>query len=159
MSGIVATVFMVLAVASFNGGQNAKFVVVLTIAISTTLISYLWIFPAAVKLRYSHGHIQRPYRVPGGKAGMLAAGIVTTFWVALGSWVAVFPGTLESLFGIDYAFKDEWGVTRGTYEALTLGTLGVVVLIAVVGYALSGSVRSQHAELALEREPTVPATP
>ena len=159
MSGIVATIFMVLAVASFNGGQNAKFVVVLTIAISTTLISYLWIFPAVVKLRYSHGHVHRPYRVPGGKAGMLAAGIITTFWVALGSWVAVFPGTLEKLFGVDYAFKDEWGVTRGTYEALTLGTLGVVVLIAVVGYALSGSVRSHRAELALERDPTAPAVP
>ena len=158
MSGIVATIFMVLAVASFDGGQNAKFVVVLTIAISTTLISYLWIFPAAVKLRFSHGHVQRPYRVPGGDRGMIAAGVITTLWVALGSWVAVFPGTLESLFGLDYAFKDEWGVSRGTYEALTLGTLGVVVLLAVVGYALSGSVRSHRAELALESDPTVPAT-
>ena len=152
MSGVVATIFMVLAVASFNGGQNAKFVVVLTIAISTTLISYLWIFPAVVKLRYSHGHVHRPYRVPGGKAGMLAAGIITTFWVALGSWVAVFPGTLEKLFGVDYAFKDEWGVTRGTYEALTLGTLGVVVLLTVVGYALSRGVRSHRAELALQSD-------
>ncbi len=150
MSGVVATIFMVLAVASFNGGQNAKFVVVLTIAISTTLISYLWIFPAAVKLRFSHGHVHRPYRVPGGSAGMLAAGIITTFWVALGSWVAVFPGTLEQLFGLDYAFKDEWGVTRGTYEALTLGTLGVVVLLTVLGYALSRGVRAHRAELALD---------
>ncbi len=160
MSGIVATIFMVLAVASFNGGQNAKFVVVLTIAISTTLISYLWIFPAAVKLRYSHGHVHRPYRVPGGSSGMLVVGIITTFWVALGSWVAVFPGTLESLFGIDYGFKDEWGVTRGTYEALTLGTLGVVVLIAVVGYATSGGVRARRVDLALQSDsPTAPATP
>ena len=53
MSGIFATIFMVVAVASFNGGTDAKFVVVLTIAISTTLISYLWVFPAALKLRYT----------------------------------------------------------------------------------------------------------
>src|SRR3954451_19075333 len=46
MSGIAATIFMVVAVAAFNGGQDSKFLVVLTIAISTTLISYLWIFPA-----------------------------------------------------------------------------------------------------------------
>jgi glutamate:GABA antiporter len=152
MSGVVATIFMVLAVASFNGGQNAKFVVVLTIAISTTLISYLWIFVAAVKLRYSHGHVYRPYRVPGGNAGIVAAGAITTFWVALGSWVAVFPGTLEKLFGLDYNFKDTWGVTQGTYEWLTLGTLAVVILIAVIGYALSGSVRARRADLALQTD-------
>jgi amino acid transporter len=43
MSGIVATAFMVVAVAAFGGGTDSKFVVVLDIAISTTLISYLWI--------------------------------------------------------------------------------------------------------------------
>ena len=51
-----------------TAGPDAKFVVVLTIAISTTLISYLWVFPAALKLRYTHGHVHRPYRVPGGLA-------------------------------------------------------------------------------------------
>ncbi|MDP9344721.1 MAG: APC family permease, partial [Actinomycetota bacterium] len=160
LSGIVATIFMVVAVAAFNGGQNSKFVVVLDIAISTTLISYLWIFPAALKLRYSHGHVHRPYRVPGGNAGMVAAGVMTTFWVALGSWVAVFPGTLEKLFGLSYDFKDEWGLSRATFEALTLGTLGVVLLLALLGYALSGSVRAQRAELALQSDPPpLPATP
>jgi hypothetical protein len=42
-----ATIFMVVAVAAFNGGHEPKFVVVLDIAISTTLISYLWVFPAS----------------------------------------------------------------------------------------------------------------
>ena len=124
MSGIFATIFMVVAVASFHGGADAKFVVVLTIAISTTLISYLWIFPSALKLRYSHPHVRRPYSVPGGLRGMWIAAVLTTFWIALGSFVAVFPGTLEGLFGLDYDFKETWGVSHATYEALTLGTLG-----------------------------------
>jgi glutamate:GABA antiporter len=157
MSGIFASVFMIIAVASFHGGADAKFVVVLTIAISTTLISYLWVFPAAVKLRFSHPHVHRPYRVPGGDRGMWIVGILTTFWVALGSFVAVFPGVLEKLFGLSYDFKDEWGVSRGTYEALTLGTLAVVLAIALVGYALSGSVRRQVAVVPLETDPAAPA--
>ena len=151
MSGIASTIFMVVAVAAFSGGTDSKFLVVLTIAISTTLISYLWIFPAAVKLRFSHGHVPRPYRVPGGARGMWAAGIITTFWVAVGSWVAVFPGTLESLFGIDYNFKDTWGVSRGTYEALTLGTLAVILAIALVGYALAAPVRRQEVVIPINR--------
>jgi amino acid transporter len=144
-------------VASFNGGTDAKFVVVLTIAISTTLISYLWVFPSALKLRYTHPHVRRPYQVPGGLRGMWIAAGLTTFWTALGSFVAVFPGTLESLFGIDYNFVDEWGVSRGTYEALTLGTLAVVLAIALIGYALGRSVRERVAVLPLETDAIPPA--
>jgi glutamate:GABA antiporter len=157
MSGVFASIFMIVAVASFNGGSDAKFVVVLTIAISTTLISYLWVFPAAVKLRFSHPHVYRPYRVPGGNLGMWVVGILTTFWVALGSFVAVFPGVLEELFGLSYDFKDEWGVSRGTYEALTLGTLAVVLAIAVIGYALGRSVREQVADVPLQADVPAPA--
>ena len=160
MSGIVATAFMVVAVGAFGGGSDSKFVVVLDIAISTTLISYLWIFPAAVKLRYAYGHVHRPYRVPYERGGMWTAGGLATLWVALGSWVAVFPGTLEQLFGLGYDFREEWGVGRATFEALTLGTLAVIVLIALVGYWLSRDVRERAVEIALETEATVasPAT-
>jgi amino acid transporter len=152
MSGIVSTLFMIVAVAVFNNGSDSAFVVVLDIAISTTLISYLWIFPAAIKLRYSHGHVHRPYVVPFGNAGLWIGGVLTTFWVALGSWVAVFPGTLEKLFGLSYDFHGTWGVSRGKFEALTLGTLAVIVLFALVGYWLGRPVREQRAVVALEAE-------
>jgi hypothetical protein len=114
-------------------------------------------FPAAVKLRYAYGHIHRPYRVPYGRGGVWTAGALTTIWVALGSWVAVFPGTLEKLFGLRYDFKEEWGVSRWTFEALTLGTLAVILAIALVGYALSRDVRERAVEIALETDATVPA--
>jgi glutamate:GABA antiporter len=152
MSGVASSIFMILAVAAFNSGQDSKFLVVLTIAISTTLISYLWIFPSALKLRYTHPHVHRPYRVPYGNTGMWIFAGLTTFWVALGSWVAVFPGTLEKLFGIDYDFKDTWGVSRGTFEALTLGTLGVIFAVALIGYWLGRPVREQVAIVPLEAE-------
>jgi glutamate:GABA antiporter len=155
LSGIVSSIFMIVAVAAFNGGTNSKFVVVLDIAISTTLISYLWIFPAALKLRYSHPGVHRPYVVPGGRRGLAIATALITFWVALGSWVAVFPGTLEKLFGLQYDFHGTWGVSRSTFETLTLGTLAIIVVVALVGYALAGDVRRRRAVVALEAEPTV----
>jgi amino acid transporter len=150
LSGVCATIFMVLAVAAFHGGADAKFAVVLTIAISTTLISYLWIFPAALKLRYTHPGVARPYRVPGGERGIWAATILSTVWVALGSWVAVFPGTLERLFGIEYDFRGTWDISQATFEIFALGTLAVVFLIALVGYALARDVRARTATVALE---------
>jgi amino acid transporter len=147
MSGIASTIFMVLAVASFKGGTDAKFIVVLDIAISTTLISYLWIFPSVLRLRYTHGHVPRPYHVPGGTAGMWIASGLIIFWTALGSWVAVFPGTLERVFGIDYDFHATWSVSRGTFEALTLGTLAVIFAIALIGYWTGRGVRRNAVEL------------
>jgi hypothetical protein len=90
-------------------------------------------------------------------AGMWVVGTITTLWVALGSWVAVFPGTLEGLFGLKYDFRGTWGVSRATYEALTLGTLGVILLIAVVGYIMGRPVRAHVAEIALEPDVAAPA--
>lgn len=157
MSGVVSSIFCIVALAAFNGGQNAKFQVVLDIAISTTLLSYLWIFPAALKLRYSHGHVYRPYRHPWGKAGIWASTALVTFWIALGSWEAIFPGTLERLFHLPYNFKDNWSVSRGVFESLTLGTLAVLVAFAVVGYWAGRSVRSQTVDIPLEAEGAAPA--
>lgn len=141
MSGVVSSAFCLVALAAFNGGQDAKFQVVLDIAISTTLISYLWIFAAPLKLRYTHPHVTRPYVHPWGKAGIWASSILIMFWIALGSFEAVFPGVLERIFGLSYNFKDNWSVTRATFETLTLGTLAVILLLAIAGYLAGSGVR------------------
>jgi amino acid transporter len=150
LSGIVSTIFCVVALAAFNGGENAKFKVVLNIAISTTLISYLWIFPTVLKLRYSHPNVHRPYRHPWGMAGLWISTVLVTFWIFLGSFQAVFPDVLEKVFGVGYGFKGEWGVARGTYEALAVGTLAVVLAVALLGYLAGRRVREEEAEVVLE---------
>jgi glutamate:GABA antiporter len=152
LSGIVSSAFCITAIYLLkNQSTAASFTVVLDIAISTTLISYLWIFPAALKLRYTHPHVRRPYLHPWGTRGIWISTILVTFWIALGSWVAVFPDTLERLFGVGYPFKGTWGVSQGTFEALTLGTLAVIVGIGLVGYRLGTEVRGQDAVLSLDQ--------
>ncbi|HEY5099024.1 MAG TPA: APC family permease [Gaiellaceae bacterium] len=157
MSGVVASAFCIVALAAFNGGANAKFVVVLDIAISTTLLSYLWIFPAALKLRYSHPHVHRPYVHPWGMRGIWVSTVLTTVWIALGSWVAVFPDTLERLFRVGYGFKDSWSVSQTTFEVLTLGTLAVIVVLGVIGYVAGAGVRADIVDVPLE--PGTASTP
>ncbi|MDX6475380.1 MAG: glutamate:GABA antiporter [Gaiellaceae bacterium] len=142
MSGIVSSIFSIAAVAFFNNGEDSAFQVVLDIAISTTLISYIWIFPAALKLRFTHPDVERPYRVPG-RNGMWIGALTITAWVTLGSFVAVFPGVLERIFGVGYDFKDNWGVGRGRFELYTLVTLAVILLFGIAGYFAGGNVRKQ----------------
>jgi amino acid transporter len=155
LSGIVASVFCILAISIFDSGEDAAFYVVLTIAISTTLISYLWIFPACAVLRHKFPEVRRPYRVPFGEFGIWFGSLLITGWVALGTWVAIFPGTIEKWTGIDYDFYGTWGVHRGKYEALTLGTLAVVLLVALVGYALGKPVRDREVDIPLDTEAVV----
>src|SRR5437588_3600653 len=145
LSGVVSTVFCFAAVGFFNSGSDTTFQIVLDIAISTTLISYVWIFPAAWKLRHTHPNVERPYTVPG-KHGMAIGSSVITLWVVLGSFVAVFPGVLDKIFGVPYDFKDNWGVSRAKFEVYTLVTLAIIVGIAVVGYLAGASVRREIVE-------------
>jgi amino acid transporter len=69
LSGTVSTVLMIAAFEITGADSGRYFAAVLGLTISTTTISYLFIFPALVRLRYSRPDVPRPYRVPGGMAG------------------------------------------------------------------------------------------
>lgn len=134
LSGVVASVFCIAATMLLSGDAAAVFFVVLIIAISTLLLSYLIIFPTIIVLRRKYPDVPRPYRIPGGKAGVWVCTILIYAWIALGSWVAVFPGTLEAVLGLEYDFLDIWGVDQLTFELFTIGTLLAITALALVGY-------------------------
>jgi len=158
LSGIASSVFAIAAISMLKNNSTASaFTVVLDIAISTTLISYLWIFPAVLKLRYSHPNVPRPFVHPWGMAGIWVSTVLTTGWILLGSWVAVFPNTLERLFGVGYPFKDSWGVSQGEFEALTLGTLAIIVVVGLIGYWAGGGVRADQATVPISA--VIPPSP
>jgi len=157
LSGLASSAFCIAAISLLKHQSTASaFTVVLDIAISTTLISYLWIFPAALKLRYTHPDVPRPYVHPWGMRGIWTSTALTTFWIALGSWVAVFPDTLERLFRVGYVFRDTWGVSQGTFELLTLGTLAIIVAFGAIGYIAGAGVRRQAAVVAIGGERAQP---
>lgn len=148
MSGTVATVFVIVAQQLNSGSAASTFAIVLTVAISTVLMSYLIIYPAAVVLRRRYPEVERPFVVPGGQWGLRVSTFLATFFALLGSWVAVFPGTLEPLFGLEYDFAEEWGVSRGRFEALTLGTVAAIVALTAVGLAWGAWERRREGETA-----------
>lgn len=143
MTGMVASAFMFAAMLLVNGTSGAVFAVVLTLCVSTYLLSYLTIIPSAARLRKLFPDTVRPFRVPVGDGAFRVVVGICTAWVLLGSWVAIFPGTLESVFGVAYPFQDYWGVSRGTFEVFTLGTLGVLALLGLIGYVRARPVREE----------------
>lgn len=62
---------------------------ILTAALSILyLLMYLLLFAAAIRLRYKHPDIERPYKIPGGKAGIWIVGslgfVSTLFAILIG---------------------------------------------------------------------------
>ena len=93
MSGALATSVMVLAFLLTNGNAAKYFSAVLAVAISTTLISYIAIYPALIKLRYSRPDVPRPYRIPGpGNVGAWIVGLLVSGWAILASMALLWPG-------------------------------------------------------------------
>ena len=63
-SGVVATIVVILAQQITSGNAAKYFNAVLGVTISTTLISYLFIYPSLWKLRRSHPDTPRPFKMP-----------------------------------------------------------------------------------------------
>ncbi|MFT4233089.1 MAG: APC family permease [Leucobacter sp.] len=141
LSGVVSTLFMFAAMFFVEGEAASLFQVVLTICISTFLMSYLFAIPAAIRMRRKFPDTPRPFRVPVGQSVWVLMGALCVAWVALGTWVAIFPGTLEALFGVEYPFEEYWGVGQGTFSVFTLTTLAAIVLIGVLGYVFGRRIR------------------
>lgn len=141
VSGILSTIVVVLA-HEISGGDAAKyFGAILGIAVSTTLISYIAIFPALWRLRITHPDHPRPYRAPW--APFLS--ILLTGWVIFATVQLLMPG-----LGIDW-FSDEfrpdgWLVEeRGSYLMLELIPLVVFILVGVIFYFTGTSTREEKA--------------
>jgi amino acid transporter len=158
-SGAISTVIMFLAYQLTGGNTGKYFVAVLGLAISTTTISYLLIFPTLYKLRKSHPDVERPYRVPGGDTGALIISIVTTAFAALATLALLWPGFLQKdaeLALRDYGFcskiNDVVHCQRFQYELSQLVPLAIFVGMGVVFYFMGKRTREQEVDIPFEAE-------
>ena len=142
ISGILSTLVVLAAVRIGEGSAANAFNVMIGIVLLFTTMSYIVIFPAFIKLRRSHGHVNRPYKVPGGMAGVWICGLITTFWAVLASISGIFPGFLaEGEF-----LSDSWlpeGVTRSQYTTYALVAIGITIAVGIIFYIVGSKTRAE----------------
>jgi glutamate:GABA antiporter len=131
LSGVIATVFMVLAFSITSGNLVAFFAVVLGLVISTTTFSYILIFPALITLRNKYPNVKRPYMIPGGNLGAWVCVVLTVFWVAAATLFSLWPGLFTSTWNADHA-----SLSRFNFELATLLTMAALLVLAVVFWAV-----------------------
>ena len=148
LSGVISTIVFVAAAKIASGSASATFDVMIGIVLTFTTISYIVIFPCLIKLRYSHPHVNRPYKVPGGIVGVWICGVVCTFWAVFASLVAIFPGFLDGQLLNDDGLPED--VSRFKYTAIAGVAIGIAMLAGIIFYWLGSSTRAQMVAVPLE---------
>jgi amino acid transporter len=143
-SGIVATIVVVLAQQITSGDAAKYFNAVLGVTISTTLISYLLIYPALWKLRRSHPGTPRPFRMPAHRI----LTIILMALVAIATVQLIAPGLGSSWFGSDFMPSDWTYAQRYTYLWTELIPVLVFITVGVLFWWLGRRTRAQVAEVA-----------
>src|SRR6266700_1276840 len=125
-SGIVATLIVILAETITSGNAAKYFGAVLGVTISTTLISYLGIYPAVWKLRRSYPQVERPYRMPF----MRPLTVILVVLIVIATIQLILPGLGDTWFGSNYA-PTGWVYSERWVYLLT-------ELLPVISFALVG---------------------
>ena len=132
----------------------------LGLAISTTTIAYLAIFPALYILRKKLPNVHRPYRAPFGDTGAFVISALTFGWAALATAALLWPGlgqadpdsSLPSGFApvVDSAGKVTHAAQRWQYEVSQFVPLAVIITLGVVFYALGAPTRRKEVTVPLQ---------
>ena len=141
VSGVVSTIVLVLTLTLTSGNTAKYFSATLGVVISMVTIVYLLIFPAVIKLRYSHPDVPRPYRIPWGKFGLWTAGILTTAWCALTTIAIIYPGIGTA--HPDDSLPEGFAHQRLEYTLSQVIPLVVMIVIGLLFYALGAPTRRQ----------------
>jgi amino acid transporter len=144
--GLVATVTTLAAFAVAGDDNGRYFSVALTLSISLLALANVVVFPTVVRLRRTHPDRPRAFRVPGGAAGVLAAGVLATGWSAVALAAALWPGLGTA--DPDLHLPDGFA---GQRLAFTLAELVPLAAVLVTAALLVRVGRRRERALAAER--------
>jgi glutamate:GABA antiporter len=135
VSGIMASLFLIANFLITGGSLKNFFTIVLGLVISTTTFSYVLVFPALVVLRRKYPNARRPYRVGGGVIGAWVTMLLCEAYVVGATIFSLWPNLFSdsvtgavTVGGVD--------IDRSTYELTVFGATAVMLVIAVIFYAV-----------------------
>jgi len=140
-SGVVATIVVILAQQITSGNAAKYFNAVLGVTISTTLISYLFIYPALWKLRRSHPDTPRPFKMPWHRP----LTVLLMVLVAVATIQLIAPGLGDHWFGPDFIPSDWKYSERFTYLWTELTPVLCFIVVGVLFWWMGRRVRAQAA--------------
>jgi amino acid transporter len=127
VSGAVASMVSVTAFSIAGSSSERYFAVALSLSIAVIALSYVAIFAAPVRLRQTHPHVERPFRVPGGMLGLRVCSGLSLAWTVGALGLVLWPPELPEAFRGD----------RLTFQLSQLVPLALLVLCGLA-FAAAG---------------------
>jgi amino acid transporter len=103
VSGVVASGVSLATFSVAGSSAERYFAVALSLSIAVIALSYVAIFAAPVRLRRTHPHVARPFRVPGGTVGLWACSALSLGWTVAALGLLLWPPELPAAFQGDRA--------------------------------------------------------
>jgi glutamate:GABA antiporter len=135
LMGIVGSIMCVIIFVVTSGSLKEFIGVMIALDTSLTVVVYVFLIPAVVRLRTSHANVHRPFVVPGGALGLWACAAITWILSLITCITLLWPGLIDNILGHSYSISDSWGMSRIRFELMDLGTFVVLMLIGVVFWA------------------------
>lgn len=157
LSGILSSTMFIGAYELTDGDSAKYFTAALGLAISTTTISLLFIFPSLYILRRKYPNVPRPFKVPGGDRVALLVSVLTSFWALLATVSLLWPGFATSLTisKWDESLPEGFEGQRWNYEVAQLVPLLIFILIGVLFYAAGAPTRRKLVKVSLIDEKVI----
>jgi amino acid transporter len=149
LMGLVGSVFCILIFLVTSGSLKSFIGVMIALDTSLTVVVYVFLIPAIVRLRTSHPHVHRPFIVPGGKIGLWTCAVITTFLSVVTCITLLWPGLINNILGQSYSITANWGMSRVRFEVFTLGSFVILLLLGVVFWAIGRRQMGETSEDAL----------
>lgn len=89
IQGIIVSLISLVYVVMPN--VNSAFFLLTALTAILYLIMYILLYSSAIKLRYSHPEVERPYKIPGGKTGIWIAAGIGLLAVIFAFFIGFFP--------------------------------------------------------------------
>ena len=97
LMGVVGSVMCVIIFLVTSGSLKAFIGVMIALDTSLTVVVYVFLIPAIVRLRTTHPHVHRPFVVPGGKFGLWACAVVTWILSVITCITLLWPGLINNM--------------------------------------------------------------
>ena len=142
MSGLVASGVSLATFSIAGSSAERYFAVALSLSIAVIALSYVAIFAAPVRLRRSHPHVERPFRVPGGTVGLWVCSGLSLAWTVAALALLLWPPELPA------AFRDD----RATFQLTQIVPLALLVACGLAFASFGRRSPIGEARAALTRE-------